>query len=227
MNAGSERHFRCLNLPDLIARGADSWEISRMPESADTPYFFRPRLVEVQRWAENVVWQHFGVRSRLQRRYGRVSWAHRARFRLEHRLVPALSRFRRHARSAVPAQPGARRAQARPMQAMGCALMLCCSNTSLLAMADPALAAGQLHALAERAARCGLRVGFEALTWGRPTARYGQAWDLVRRAEWLPGSFRRQRVSAAGAVRTEPDLSKFFCFGTPMPDAPRAVTKLH
>jgi hypothetical protein len=72
MNAGSERHFRCLNLPDLIARGADSWEISRMPESADTPDFFRRRLVEVQRWAENVVWQHFSVRSRLQRRYGRV-----------------------------------------------------------------------------------------------------------------------------------------------------------
>jgi hypothetical protein len=105
------------------------------------------------------------------------------------------------------------------MQAMGCPLMLCCSNTSPLAIDDPAVA--------ERAARCGLRVGFEALTWGRHTARDGQAWDIVRRAEWQPDSFQRRRVSVAGAVRAEPDRSKFFCFGTLMPDAPRAVTKLH
>jgi len=113
------------------------------------------------------------------------------------------------------------------MQAMGCPLMLCSSNTSPLAIDDPALAAGQLHALAERTARCSLRAGFEAQTWGRHTARYGQAWDIVRRTEWQPDSSQRRRVSAAGAVRAEPALSKFFCFGTPMPDAPRAVTKLH
>ncbi len=69
------------------------------------------------------------------------------------------------------------------MQAMGAPLVLCCSNTSPLAMDDPARAAGQLHALAERAAQRGLRVGFEALAWGRHTSRYGQAWDIVRRAD--------------------------------------------
>ena len=69
------------------------------------------------------------------------------------------------------------------MQAMGASLMLCCSNTSPLVIADPVRAAAQLHALAERAAARGLRVGYEALAWGRVTSLYSQAWDLVRRAD--------------------------------------------
>ena len=68
------------------------------------------------------------------------------------------------------------------MQAMGAPLVLCCSNTSPATVDDPALAAAQLHELAERASRRGLRVGFEALAWGRKTSLYGQAWDIVRRA---------------------------------------------
>lgn len=69
------------------------------------------------------------------------------------------------------------------MQALGAPLVLCCSNTSPLAINDPARAAAQLHELAERAARRNLRVGFEALAWGRVTSLYGQAWDIVRRAD--------------------------------------------
>ena len=69
------------------------------------------------------------------------------------------------------------------MQELGASLMLCCSNTSPGVVDDPALAAAQLHELAERAARRGLRVGFEALAWGRVTSLYGQAWDIVRRAD--------------------------------------------
>ncbi len=69
------------------------------------------------------------------------------------------------------------------MQQMGAKLMLCCSNTSPLVIDDPELAAAQLRELAERAARRGLRIGFEALAWGRVTSLYGQAWDIVRRAD--------------------------------------------
>ncbi|MDP9992872.1 4-hydroxyphenylpyruvate dioxygenase [Variovorax boronicumulans] len=69
------------------------------------------------------------------------------------------------------------------MEAMGAPMVLCCSNTSPLAMDDPALAAAQLHELAERAARRNLRVGFEALAWGRHTSLYGQAWDIVKQAD--------------------------------------------
>ncbi|MFV0673732.1 bifunctional sugar phosphate isomerase/epimerase/4-hydroxyphenylpyruvate dioxygenase family protein [Variovorax sp. tm] len=68
------------------------------------------------------------------------------------------------------------------MQAMGAPTMLCCSNTSPLSVNDPALAAAQLHELAERAARRNLRVGFEALAWGRHTSLYGQAWEIVKQA---------------------------------------------
>ncbi len=69
------------------------------------------------------------------------------------------------------------------MQALGVPLMLCCSNTSPLTIDDPELAASQLRTLAERAASRNLRVGFEALAWGRATSLYGQAWDVVRRAD--------------------------------------------
>ncbi|MGJ7565598.1 bifunctional sugar phosphate isomerase/epimerase/4-hydroxyphenylpyruvate dioxygenase family protein [Variovorax sp. GB1R11] len=68
------------------------------------------------------------------------------------------------------------------MEAMGAPLVLCCSNTSPLCLNDPARAAAQLHELAERAARRNLRVGFEALAWGRHTSLYGQAWHIVKQA---------------------------------------------
>lgn len=69
------------------------------------------------------------------------------------------------------------------MESLGAPLVLCCSNVSPQAIDDPALAAAQLHALADRAARRNLRVGFEALAWGRHTTRFGQAWEIVRRAD--------------------------------------------
>lgn len=69
------------------------------------------------------------------------------------------------------------------MEAMGAPMVLCCSNTSPLCVDDPALAAAQLHELAERAARRKLRVGFEALAWGRHTSLYGQAWNIVKQAD--------------------------------------------
>lgn len=68
------------------------------------------------------------------------------------------------------------------MQALGAPLVLVCSNTSPLALVEVDRAAEQLHALAERAACRGLRIGFEALAWGRWVKRYGQAWSIVQRA---------------------------------------------
>jgi 4-hydroxyphenylpyruvate dioxygenase len=68
------------------------------------------------------------------------------------------------------------------MHALGCRLMLVCSNTRADVVADEALMAEQLHALAERAARRNLRIGYEALAWGRVVNRFGQAWSIVQRA---------------------------------------------
>jgi 4-hydroxyphenylpyruvate dioxygenase len=68
------------------------------------------------------------------------------------------------------------------MKELGASLMLVCSNTSPLALPGHALAAEQLHALADKAARRGIRIGFEALAWGRHVNLYGQAWSIVEQA---------------------------------------------
>ena len=69
------------------------------------------------------------------------------------------------------------------MEALGVPLMLVCSNTSPLAFDDAARSAAQLHALAERAAARNLRIGYEALAWGRFVRLYGQAWKIVEQAD--------------------------------------------
>ena len=68
------------------------------------------------------------------------------------------------------------------MEALDARLMLVCSNTSPAALADPELASFQLHELAERAAPRGMRVAFEALSWGRHVNLWRHAWKIVERA---------------------------------------------
>jgi 4-hydroxyphenylpyruvate dioxygenase len=69
------------------------------------------------------------------------------------------------------------------MQELGTDLMLVCSNVQATADPDPGRAAAQLRALAERAARRGLRVGYEALAWGTAVNRFAQAWERVQLAD--------------------------------------------
>ena len=44
-------------------------------------------------------------------------------------------------------------------------------------------AAAQLHELAERASRRNLRIGYEALAWGKWVNLYKQAWAIVEKAD--------------------------------------------
>ncbi|NIC36185.1 sugar phosphate isomerase/epimerase and 4-hydroxyphenylpyruvate domain-containing protein [Halomonas desiderata] len=69
------------------------------------------------------------------------------------------------------------------MEQLGVELMLVCSNAQPDVSGDPTLVAEQLHRLAERAAARGLRVGFEALSWGTQINRYAQAWAAVEAAD--------------------------------------------
>ena len=69
------------------------------------------------------------------------------------------------------------------MEQLGADLMLVCSNTAPDAIDDDAVAAEDLRALGERAARRGLRVGYEALAWGRNVSTFGRAWKLVQGAD--------------------------------------------
>ncbi|MFI5010934.1 MAG: bifunctional sugar phosphate isomerase/epimerase/4-hydroxyphenylpyruvate dioxygenase family protein [Hyphomicrobiales bacterium] len=68
------------------------------------------------------------------------------------------------------------------MQELGAPLLLVCSNVAQSTIDDDARATAQLHALAERAAKRRLRVGYEALAWGARVNRYAHAWRLVEKA---------------------------------------------
>jgi 4-hydroxyphenylpyruvate dioxygenase len=68
------------------------------------------------------------------------------------------------------------------MQELGCDLLMICSNVSPDSIGGLDRAAADFHALGERAARRGLRVGFEALAWGRHIHDYRDSWEVVRRA---------------------------------------------
>jgi 4-hydroxyphenylpyruvate dioxygenase len=69
------------------------------------------------------------------------------------------------------------------MQELGTDLMLVCSNVSPLALGGIDRAAADFRELGERAARRGLRVGYEALAWGRYVNDHRDAWEIVRRAD--------------------------------------------
>jgi 4-hydroxyphenylpyruvate dioxygenase len=69
------------------------------------------------------------------------------------------------------------------MEQLGCPLVLVCSNVQAAALDDDARAAADLAAMAERAARRGMRVGYEALAWGRHVNRWRRAWEVVQRAD--------------------------------------------
>jgi 4-hydroxyphenylpyruvate dioxygenase len=68
------------------------------------------------------------------------------------------------------------------MAELGCDLLMVCSNVSPEALGGIDRAAADLRELAERAGRRGMRVGFEALSWGRHIHDYRDSWEVVRRA---------------------------------------------
>lgn len=69
------------------------------------------------------------------------------------------------------------------MQELGTDLMLVCSNVAPLSLGGVDRAAADLRELGERAARRGLRVGYEALAWGRHVNDHRDAWEIVRRVD--------------------------------------------
>ncbi|EAU41966.1 putative 4-hydroxyphenylpyruvate dioxygenase protein [Fulvimarina pelagi HTCC2506] len=68
------------------------------------------------------------------------------------------------------------------MGELGAKRLLVCSNVSPLTAPDLDRAAADIHELAERAARRGLVIGYEALAWGSHVFDHRSAWEVVRRA---------------------------------------------
>ncbi|MPZ56051.1 MAG: TIM barrel protein [Rhizobiales bacterium] len=69
------------------------------------------------------------------------------------------------------------------MGELGCDLLMICSNVAPDSLGGVDRAAADFQELGERAQRRGIRVGFEALAWGRHISDYRDAWEVVRRAD--------------------------------------------
>ncbi|WP_332846311.1 3-dehydroshikimate dehydratase QuiC [Pseudomonas lactucae] len=69
------------------------------------------------------------------------------------------------------------------MQELGTDLVLVCSNASADSVGDERILLDDLSLLAEHAGRRGLRIGYEALAWGRHVNTWQQVWNLVRQVD--------------------------------------------
>ncbi|MDP2080518.1 MAG: TIM barrel protein [Pseudotabrizicola sp.] len=69
------------------------------------------------------------------------------------------------------------------MNQLGTDLVLVCSSVHPAAMGGIDRMAQDFHDLGDLAARHGVRVGFEALAWGRHVNDHRDAWEVVRRAD--------------------------------------------
>jgi 4-hydroxyphenylpyruvate dioxygenase len=65
------------------------------------------------------------------------------------------------------------------MAELGVHLLLLCSNVAPDTILEDAAAIEDLGRLAEQASRRGIRVGYEALAWGRHVKTWGHAWRIV------------------------------------------------
>ena len=69
------------------------------------------------------------------------------------------------------------------MQELGTDLVLMCSSCHPASLGGIDRAAADFNALGDRAAKRGLRVGYEALAWGTHVNDHRDAWEIVRRAD--------------------------------------------
>lgn len=109
------------------------------------------------------------------------------------------------------------------MQQLGTDLVLVCSNVSPASLGGIDRAAADFHELGERTAKRGLRVGYEALAWGRHINDHRDAWEIVRRADHpnigliLDSFHTLSRKIDVGSIRSIP---KDKIFIVQMADAP-------
>lgn len=68
-------------------------------------------------------------------------------------------------------------------RALDCRVMLACSSTSTHSTGERAALARDLRKLAMLAVPLGIKVAFEALSWGRSINEFPQAWDVICEAD--------------------------------------------
>ena len=69
-------------------------------------------------------------------------------------------------------------------EALGSDVLLVCSSTSQHADSDPDLLARDLCKLATLALPLGIRIAYEALSWGRFINEFEASWRIVEQADW-------------------------------------------
>jgi len=68
-------------------------------------------------------------------------------------------------------------------RALGSRVLLACSSTSSHATGEVAALTRDLQKLAMLAVPCGIRIAYEALSWGKHVNEYPQAWQIVADAD--------------------------------------------
>lgn len=109
------------------------------------------------------------------------------------------------------------------MQELGTDLVLVCSNVAADSLGDERTLVDDLRLLGERAGARGLRIGYEALAWGRHVNTWQQVWNLVRQADHpavgvILDSF--HTLSLKGDPRAIADIPGEKIFFVQMADAP-------
>ena len=100
-------------------------------------------------------------------------------------------------------------------RALGSSVLLACSSTSAHATGDKASLIRDLRKLALLAVPLGIRIAYEALSWGRHVNLPAQAWDIVREADRSNlgvciDSYHVLAHGPEGGVGAEIDLRKVF-----------------
>jgi sugar phosphate isomerase/epimerase len=75
------------------------------------------------------------------------------------------------------------KAMLRMCHALGSRVLLMCSSTSTNASGDPEVLVRDLSKLATLAVPLGIRIAYEALSWGRHVNEFPQAWEIVASAD--------------------------------------------
>jgi sugar phosphate isomerase/epimerase len=100
-------------------------------------------------------------------------------------------------------------------RALGSTVLLACSSTSAHATGEPEPLIRDLRKLALLAVPFGIRIAYEALSWGRHVNLPAQAWDIVRTADRANlgvciDSYHVLAHRAAGGVGVDVDPRKVF-----------------
>jgi 4-hydroxyphenylpyruvate dioxygenase len=115
------------------------------------------------------------------------------------------------------------------MNNLGASILLVCSNVAPDAITDDNLIIDDLYLLAKCAAQHGIKIGYEALCWGRHIKSYKQAWNIIKQVDHpslglILDSFHILAINDSLTELNEISVEKIFF--VQLADAPRLAMNL-